>query len=315
MAARSFLRRGLGGFLPALAVVLALAVPASAHAATKVYWIAAVPVTWNVVPNGHDAIMDEEYPPEQTTFDTVVYKAFTPDWKKPLRDVPYISGDNDGIPGPLIKARVGDHIVVHFKNLDTKFNRPHTMHFHGVEYDFPSDGSYLPGFSGKGGAVEPGESFTYELFAGPDSAGVWPYHDHGPEMEASIDGGLYGALSILGPGESRPDKEFVVFLESTNGFMTINGHAFVGNTPVFHSRVGDVVQWDVLALGNDFHTFHIHGHRWLDPSGTPIDTRVIGPAESFRFRFREDKPGTWFYHCHVEGHMAMGMIGIYVVKR
>ena len=32
-------------------------------------------------------------------------------------------------------------------------------------------------------------------------------------------------------------------------------------------------------------------------------------------RWKEDDPGTWLYHCHVEGHMAAGMIGIYRVSR
>ena len=134
-------------------------------------------------------------------------------------------------------------------------------------------------------------------------------------MDDSIAGGLYGALSILGPGEPKPDHEFVVFLESTLDFKTINGRAFVGNTPVFHAKVGDLVQWDVLALGEDHHTFHVHGHRWKVPAGADIDTLTVGPAESFRIRWREEDPGTWFYHCHVEGHMMLGMIGIYRVSR
>ena len=75
-----------------------------------------------------------------------------------------------------------------------------------------------------------------------------------------------------------------------------------------------VVQWDVLALGSEHHTFHVHGHRWLE-NGTPRDTKTIGPAESFRIRWREEDPGTWFYHCHVEQHMMHGMIGIYQVSR
>ena len=99
---------------------------------------------------------------------------------------------------------------------------------------------------------------------GEDSVGVWPYHDHSPSMDDSIAGGLYGALSILGPGEQTPDSEFVVYLETTLDFKTIDGRAFVGNTPVFHAKVGDLVQWDVLTLGEDHHTFHVHGHRWQD---------------------------------------------------
>jgi FtsP/CotA-like multicopper oxidase with cupredoxin domain len=31
-------------------------------------------------------------------------------------------------------------------------------------------------------------------------------------------------------------------------------------------------------------------------------------------RWREDAPGTWLYHCHVEEHMRQGMIGLYKVR-
>ena len=274
-------------------------------------WVAAVPVTWNVAPNGHDAIGHMEHAPSETTFRTVVYREFTRDFAKPI---PNAAG-NRGIQGPLIHACVGDTILVHFRNLDTTFNRPHSMHFHGVHYRFGSDGSYIPGFSGPGANVKPGQTFTYRLVAGPESAGVWPYHDHSPSMMDSIEGGLYGTLSILAPGEKAPDREFVVYLESQQGFMTINGRAFVGNTPVFRARVGETVQWDVLSLGDEFHTFHVHGHRWRTPDGAVRDTQVVGPAESYKIRWREDAPGTWLYHCHVESHMMNGMIGIYRVTR
>ncbi len=70
----------------------------------------------------------------------------------------------------------------------------------------------------------------------------------------------------------------------------------------------------MLAIGDEFHTFHVHGHRWLR-HGMPEDTRTIGPAESFAVRWREDVPGEWLYHCHVEGHMEHGMIGLYRVSR
>jgi len=274
------------------------------------YWVAAVPVTWNVVPNGRNAIEGETFTRDKTVFRTVVYRQYTKDFAKQVGKQP----GNEGIQGPLLHARVGDTIVVHFRNLDTLTNQPHSMHFHGVRYRFGSDGSYIPGFSGPGANVKPGETFTYRLTAEPESAGVWPYHDHSPSMMPSIEGGLYGALSILGSNERAPDHEFVVFLESHLGFMTIDGRAFVGNTPVFRAKVGDVVQWDVLALGDDFHTFHVHGHRWTTADG-PRDTQVVGPAESYKIRWTEDTPGTWLYHCHVESHMMNGMIGIYRVTR
>jgi manganese oxidase len=273
------------------------------------YWIAAVPVTWNVVPNERNAIEHVTFSPAQTAFRTVVYRQFTKDWAKVLPGQSRL-----GIQGPLIRARVGDTILVHFENLDNVRNEPHSMHFHGVHYRPGSDGAYIPGFSGPGANVKPGQTFTYRLVAKADSVGIWPYHDHSPSMEDSIAGGMYGALSIRPRNEKLPDHEFVVFFESQLGFMTVDGRAFVGNTPVFRARVGDTVQWDVLALGDDFHTFHVHGHRWRAADGSFQDTRTLGPAESFAFRWVEDAPGVWLYHCHVEAHMMNGMIGIYVVK-
>jgi FtsP/CotA-like multicopper oxidase with cupredoxin domain len=98
-------------------------------------------------------------------------------------------------------------------------------------------------------------------------------------------------------------------------FQTIDGRAFVGNTPVFTSIVGQTIQWDVMAMGSEHHTFHVHGHRWVSPFGTDVDTQTVGPAETFAIRWKEEDPGTWLYHCHVEDHMMRGMIGIYRVSR
>jgi FtsP/CotA-like multicopper oxidase with cupredoxin domain len=290
--------------LPALAVVLGAA---PADAATRHVWVAAVPATWNAVPNARDALHGMSYTAAETTFPTVVYRRYTKGWRKPL--------GGEQIAGPLIRARVGDRLRIHFKNLDTLRDEAHSMHFHGVEYKPSSDGVWLPLHSGKGGRVLPGQTFTYALTAGKGSAGVWPYHDHSTSMEESIAGGMYGALSIAGRHERRADREFVVAFAPWHGFQTINGRAFVGNTPVYEARVGETVQWDVMAMGDEFHTFHVHGHRWRTDGGTPEDTRGLGPAESFRVRWTEDAPGTWLYHCHVETHMAQGMIGLYRVRR
>lgn len=296
-------------------MLLTVASAAPAEATVRHVWVAAVPATWNIVPNGRDGIMGTTYEPAQTVFPTVVYRRYTRGWKRPLRNAPAASVDHDLVPGPLLRARVGDRLLVHFKNMDRAFRRPHSMHFHGVHYRPGSDGSFIPGFSGRGGNVKPGQTFTYRLRAGRDSAGVWPYHDHSPSMHDSLAGGMWGALSIRGRREPRPDREFVTVFAAMRDFQTINGRAFVGNTPVLRAKVGERVQWNVIAIGDEHHTFHVHGHRWRTPAGVPEDTRTVGPAESFRVRWREDAPGTWLYHCHVEQHMDRGMIGIYRVSR
>jgi manganese oxidase len=304
----------LGGILLGGVVSWVPSAGGAARGQVREFWIGVVPMRWNVVPNQRNAIEGERFDKSETTFTAVVYRRFTENWERAIPNQPGSAADNDGIPGPLIKAVVGDTILVHFKNMDNEFERPHSMHFHGVHYEFGSDGAYIPGFSTRGGNVKPGDEYTYRLKAEESSRGVWPYHDHSKSMSDSIAGGLYGAISIRGRNEEPPDREFVVYLSQTLDFMTIDGRAFVGNTPVFRSKVGDLVQWDVLAIGDDHHTFHVHGHRWQTPGGFE-DTRTIGPAESFAIRWREDVPGTWLYHCHVEDHMMNGMIGIYRVTR
>jgi len=276
--------------------------------------VAAVPTTVNSVPNGRDAIGGMPVAAADAIFPTVVYRRYSSQWRAPLANASRSSSDGLLVPGPLLRARVGDRLRIHFKNLDTLRRDPHSMHFHGVHYRPSSDGAYVPGFSGRDANVKVGQTWTYRLTVGADSAGVWPYHDHSKSMDASIGGGLFGMLSLRGRRERAPDREFQVVFSPFGKFMAIDGRAFVGNTPVFKARVGQLVQWDVMAMGSDFHTFHVHGHRWQTPGGISRDTQTIGPAESFRFRWREEDPGTWLYHCHVEDHMMRGMIGIYRVS-
>jgi FtsP/CotA-like multicopper oxidase with cupredoxin domain len=303
--------RALVGLLLTGAAVLAAA-PA-AQAQTREFWVAATPALWNMAPNQRDNITRTRLEPAQTVLGTTVYRRYSRGWHHPLPNSP-MSGNQSLIPGPLLRARVGDKLVVHFKNLDFTRMNGHSMHFHGVSYRPSSDGSYVPGVSGPDGNVHPGRTWTYRLTAGPQSRGAWPYHDHSSSMHESIDGGMYGMLSIRGRHEALPDREFVVVFAPMGDFQTIDGRAFVGNTPVFRASVGQLVQWDVMAMGSEHHTFHVHGHRWLE-GGVSHDTHTVGPAESCRFRWRERNAGVWLYHCHVEQHMERGMIGTYRVAR
>lgn len=302
-----------------MAALLVLAVAAGLHpdnadGAVRRYWIKAVNVKWDVAPNGRDVLMDRQIALTDRTMDGVVYRRYTRGWKRPMPNTAR-SGDNDGVPGPVIEARVGDTILVHFKNEDRVHRQRHSMHFHAFTYKPDSDGTFIPQISGRGGNVPVGKSFTYRLVAGPQSYGTWPYHDHSSTMHDSLPRGLYGVIAIMRKNEKPPDRRFVVAFSEHLGFNTINGRAFIGNTPTFEAKVGETVEWNVIALGELFHTFHAHGHRWLSPAGVPIDNQEIGPGGSFRIRWKEDAPGTWYYHCHVESHQMNGMIGMYKVTR
>jgi len=124
-------------------------------------------------------------------------------------------------------------------------------------------------------------------------------------------------------------------LDGTDG-MLINGRQYLGNTPTLIAGGNTLMRFGVIGMGDHFHTFHIHGHRWAvpGPNGTDQatiqssaqiaaasqfeDTRTFGPANSFVFTIqegeffgtRDDIPeGEYHMHCHVLQHMDMGMMG------
>ncbi|MFN8161520.1 MAG: multicopper oxidase domain-containing protein [Solirubrobacterales bacterium] len=273
------------------------------------YWIRAEPVRWNIVPTGRDQMMNKPIR-GKTTFTAYAYRRYTPGFKSPMGPA--------SIPGPLLEAETGDQIVVHFQN---RLPVPVTMHPHGVFYDVEMDGSYKGKFTDPGGFVQKNRTFKYVWEAREGTEGVWLYHDHGPMDLLPVLKGMFGCIIVRPAGAARPDSEFFVALHSflpvathlNASFSCINGRAYAGNTPNLRSKVGDEVAFHVIALDNDFHTFHIHGHRWTDADGRVIDDQTLGPGDSYSLGFIEDNPGRWYYHCHVPTHLHMGMNGWYLV--
>jgi plastocyanin len=131
----------------------------------------------------------------------------------------------------------------------------------------------------------------------------------------------------------------LLFHEMAGVGVCINGRKFLGNTPTLLASPTTHMRFGAVAMGSMFHTFHLHGHRWVlpGPEGDNIgaiqsspqvkavsqfeDTRTFGPANSFVFaidegqNFMRAKPeapsprGEWHLHCHVLDHMMDGMMG------
>ena len=52
-------------------------------------------------------------------------------------------------------------------------------------------------------------------------------------------------------------------------------------------------------------------------AATKAHNRTVGPADSFGFQViagYDVGPGAWMYHCHVQGHSDLGMVGLFVVR-
>ena len=52
-----------------------------------------------------------------------------------------------------------------------------------------------------------------------------------------------------------------------------------GKIEATKTKVGDRVRWRVATLGDNFHVFHLHGHRW-EYEGRFDDRHVLGPGTS-----------------------------------
>ena len=124
-----------------------------------------------------------------------------------LEIVPGVKTDawtyNGSLPGPLIRVRRGDRLIVRFSN---QLPQPTTVHWHGVQVPIQMDG--VPGISQP--PVEPGGTFTYD-FVVPD-AGLFWYHPH-VMSAAQVGFGLYGPLLVEDPADTvKVNDELVLVL-------------------------------------------------------------------------------------------------------
>lgn len=109
---------------------------------------------------------------------------------------------NNSSPGPLLHARVGDRVIVHFRN-----NMPDdtTVHWHGLRISDQMDGS--PRIQAP---VPAHGSFTYD-FVVPEPGTFW-YHSHVSSIE-QIDRGLYGAIVVHEASPPRFNAERIFVLD------------------------------------------------------------------------------------------------------
>jgi FtsP/CotA-like multicopper oxidase with cupredoxin domain len=111
---------------------------------------------------------------------------------------------NGGLCGPLIRAKVGDTIIVHFTN---SLPEETTVHWHGIRLPSAMDG--VPGHTQA--PVPPGGSFDY-VFQVPD-AGLFWYHPHS-HSAVQVGFGLYGPLLVEDPTEPADLGQTVVMVLS-----------------------------------------------------------------------------------------------------
>ncbi|HEX9969198.1 MAG TPA: multicopper oxidase domain-containing protein, partial [Acidimicrobiales bacterium] len=95
---------------------------------------------------------------------------------------------NGTVPGPELRVKVGDTLVVHFRN---ELPLPSGIHWHGIELDNASDGTALTQ-----NAVPTGGTFLYRFVV--TRPGVFWYHPH-HHATNPVFKGQYGSLIVEDP--------------------------------------------------------------------------------------------------------------------
>lgn len=170
------------------------------------YWITTqLFERWDMVPDGFAPMTaDAIDPARRYLYKAMRYVQTDPDWK------PISAPEWRRLSGPIIRATVGDSVLVHFKNDETT-GLPLSIHPHNLIYDEANEGIWRldkpggwPEAGIGGGAVGPGQEFTYRWKAEARSVGVGPYHSHSFHPAQEIASGLMGTVIVDLPPD-HPD--------------------------------------------------------------------------------------------------------------
>lgn len=188
---------------------------------------------------------------------------------------------NGGLPGPLIRGKVGDRLIVHFTN---ELDQETTIHWHGVRVPIEMDG--VPDISQP--PVKKGETFTYD-FVLRDAALYW-YHPH-VMSAAQVGFGLYGPLLVEDPADTVGVADQLTMVLSDIGFDSkgvLEPADSGGSAGMVFGREGDYV----LVNGKHHPTITAR-------PGAPQRWRIVNAAKS-RF-FYLDLDGQPFTVIGVDG--------------
>lgn len=237
---------------------------------------------------------------------------------------------NGTIPGPLLRAQLGQRIRVRFRN---DAGLPASIHWHGLL--LPNDMDGVAGVTQP--AVQSGGEYVYEFSAQP--AGTRWYHDHAFSYASAR--GLYGMFVIEDPRDEPFDKEFALVFHDlpqwpsfeaaargvSNAPMTeppgapgamtgmtmsmgdevayaahlVNGAAYP-NAAKFAVRVGERVRLRILnASPTQTRYVRLSGHQLVIthadgnalPQPVSVDALPIGTGERYDAVFEVRTPGAF----------------------
>lgn len=256
-----------------------------------------------------------------------------------------------GILGPVIRAVAGQSITVHLRNtLPFNVSILPTGGLKQLPSAAPDSGDLSTPYEMQ---VTTNETGTYNWLvpplaapaAGEPNAKLWLYSPAHNEAELQ-NTGLMGPILIYPDEEALNDGKqdvitvWTIFkeqesylwnmnlanrtledlgLESTDDLdlatlrTNVNGFMFC-NLPHPQLTVGESARWHLGSFGSEdgAHGIHFHGMTFLNMNQR-TDAIKLMPGTAVSVGVDPDVPGTWLLHCHINSHLAAGMIALFDV--
>jgi len=135
----------------------------------------------------------------------------------------------------------------------------------------------------------------------------------GPEVTGK------GAPPYIMNGMGIPGGEGALMkIAQTEGVSGVLQQANVSYA-AFSAQVGQTARFNVINIGDQVHTFHMHDQslisEWVTPGQeVPGNTIPLDPGTADSVLVNFTQPGVFLFHCHVVFHADAGMIGLMFVS-
>lgn len=217
---------------------------------------------------------------------------------------------NGQVPGPVLRAKQGQPVIVDVWN-DTK--QEDIVHWHGFHIPSEVDGAYEEGTPG----VPPNGGRRRYVFT-PDPAGSRWYHSHnaaGRDLRKGTYTGQFGLFVVdAGDDPGAYDHEVPILLHEWEPrfttqsvtdvdfkYFSINGKMLGAGEPIRVKPSQRVLLRVVNASATLHHRLALSGHVFqviaLDGNAVPVPTRVpildLGPGERVDAIVEMNRPGVW----------------------
>ena len=219
---------------------------------------------------------------------------------------------NGRVPGPTLRASVGERVRVHFHNADST---SHSLHLHGV-HTAANDG------------IEPvlrGRSAVYEFAV--EEPGLFPYHCHVAPVSRHVGKGLFGLLVVDPEPRRAPADELVLVMggydlnnDGRNELYAFNGLPDVYMHRPIRIRQNALIRIYLLNMTEleSPLTFHTHANSFSVvhdgwPGRERTDVVTLGVAERRILELRYPYPGRYMFHPHQDQIAERGCMGFFEV--